>query len=130
MTNMQKLKQELDNNLGKGKFQEVSAEASEYLRERILAGGEEVRDAADVLHGKQLGHPLHPVLTDITIGSWTLGVFFDVVALLTRSSQARKSGDALISLGTLAAVPTAISGVADFSGIKKDSAGYGAAHGI
>src|SRR5919109_1383643 len=38
----------------------------------------------DVLHGtKVLGHPLHPALTDVPIGAWTVGVVADWVFVAT-----------------------------------------------
>ncbi|TME52196.1 MAG: hypothetical protein E6I53_07935 [Chloroflexi bacterium] len=36
------------------------------------------RAIKDVMHGtKVLGHPLHPALTDVPVGAWTLGVLAD-----------------------------------------------------
>src|SRR5256886_12285433 len=37
------------------------------------------------VHGTWLGHPLHPVLTDIPIGAWTIAVLFDLSYLIERS---------------------------------------------
>ena len=31
----------------------------------------------DFLHGAWLGHPLHPVLTDVPVGAWTTAVVLD-----------------------------------------------------
>ncbi len=111
-------------------FKQTSQDVAQRIQEAIFAQGEDGRNVADVLHGKQLGHPLHPLLTDITIGSWTLGALFDVLGFLTRSPSSRKAADRLITLGTISAVPTALAGITDFSGIKQDSAGHGMAHGI
>ncbi len=111
-------------------FKQTSKDVAQRIQDAIFAQGEDGRNVADVLHGKQIGHPLHPILTDITIGSWTLGVLFDVLSFLTRSPSSRKAADRLITLGTISAVPTALAGITDFSGIKQDSAGHGAAHGI
>jgi len=130
MTTMQEIHHQLDELLGKSQFQKVSTDVAQYLRDKILEAGEEVRETADLFHGKQIGHPLHPILTDVTIGGWTAGAFFDVVALLTRASWARKSANAMIGLGTLSAVPTALAGILDYSAIKQEAAGYGAAHGV
>jgi nitrite reductase/ring-hydroxylating ferredoxin subunit/uncharacterized membrane protein len=130
MTTIQEMRQQFDSLIGEGEFQQVSADVSQYLREKLLEAGEETREAADILHGKHLGHPLHPVLTDLTIGGWTLGIFFDVLAFITGASWARKSANMLIGFGTLSAIPTALAGLADYSAIKKDAAGYAAAHGI
>ena len=44
----------------------------------------------DLLKGKWLGHPLHPLLTDIPIGFWTSGVMLDFLS----PKQSRKAAHA------------------------------------
>jgi len=111
-------------------FKQASRDAAQRIQDAIFAQGEDAREVADVLHGKQIGHPLHPILTDITIGSWSLSWVFDLFSLLTRSRSARNAADTLVTLGTISAVPTALAGITDFSGIKQDAAGHGAVHGL
>ena len=31
----------------------------------------------DLLHGTSIGHPLHPALTDIPVGAWSMTALFD-----------------------------------------------------
>jgi nitrite reductase/ring-hydroxylating ferredoxin subunit/uncharacterized membrane protein len=100
------------------------------LHAYILEGGENTRRLADLLHGTWLGHPLHPVLTDVTIGSWLFGTLFDVLAIFPFMGRMRRAADTLLTLGTIAAVPTALTGLTDYSGIKRSAAKYGAVHGI
>jgi nitrite reductase/ring-hydroxylating ferredoxin subunit/uncharacterized membrane protein len=100
---------------------------------RLINSGEAVRNLADFLHGsKWLGHPLHPVLTDVTLGAWMMGLLFDVLSLLTlgRWKNSRSTGDSLVALGTITAIPTAIAGFTDYTAIKKDAAHHGALHGL
>jgi uncharacterized membrane protein len=68
----------------------------------------------DVLKGKWLGHPLHPVLTDIPIGFWTSGMVLDFLA----PKAGRKAAQRLIGLGTLSAIPAALAGLTDASSIE------------
>ncbi len=68
----------------------------------------------DLLKGKWLGHPLHPMLTDIPIGLWTSGVLLDFLA----PRSGRKAAQRLIGLGTLSAIPTALAGLTDASAIE------------
>ncbi|WP_162909816.1 DUF2231 domain-containing protein [Aggregatilinea lenta] len=96
----------------------------------VMAGGQPVRRVADVLHGTWLGHPLHPVLTDITIGAWTLAPLFDLLGLMGRSKGARETGDRLVALGTASAAATAVTGWADFSTIPNPAARTGLVHGV
>lgn len=122
---------DLDNIFANAKpFRDAGLEASQAMRAWILAGGEETRQAVDVLHGKQLKHPLHAVLTDVTLASWTLAFLFDLLALVTFWRGARRTGDQLTILGTLTAFPTALAGMADYSAIKREAVSYGAAHGL
>ncbi|NJL94761.1 MAG: Rieske 2Fe-2S domain-containing protein [Anaerolineae bacterium] len=111
-------------------FHEASLAVSRYVHQWVLRNGPSARELADVLHGKWLGHPLHPLLTDLTVGAWTWGFYFDLMARLTGSRQTQHLADRLIWLGTLSALPTAIAGLADFSAIKRSAASYGGAHAL
>ena len=49
------------------------------------------RRLKDLLHGtKPLGHPLHPAVTDVPLGAWTLAVVMDI-AYLTHHLQPQTS---------------------------------------
>jgi nitrite reductase/ring-hydroxylating ferredoxin subunit/uncharacterized membrane protein len=93
---------------------QVGWNASIALHKAVI-GREWTRTVADVLHGTWLGHPLHPVLTDITLGAWFLGGAFDVVASLEGSDEARWAGDRLAEIGTVSAIATGLTGATDFS---------------
>jgi nitrite reductase/ring-hydroxylating ferredoxin subunit/uncharacterized membrane protein len=60
----------------------------------------------DALSGRFLGHPLHPLLTDLPIGSWTSAMVLDAAGGSGSEDAARK----LIGTGVLAALPTAVTG--------------------
>jgi nitrite reductase/ring-hydroxylating ferredoxin subunit/uncharacterized membrane protein len=62
------------------------------------------------LAGTWLGHPLHPVLTDVPIGAWIASGFLDVFG----GEESRDASRKLIGVGTLAALPTAVAGLADW----------------
>jgi uncharacterized membrane protein len=64
----------------------------------------------DVLAGAWLGHPLHPLLTDVVIGAWTAGMLLDL-----GGEELEDVADAFIALGVAAAVPTALAGLSDWS---------------
>jgi uncharacterized membrane protein len=68
----------------------------------------------DFLKGKWLGHPLHPMLTDLPIGFWTSGMVLDFFA----PRSGRKAAQRLIALGTLSAIPAALAGLTDASSIE------------
>ena len=63
----------------------------------------------DLLSGTWLGHPLHPMLTDLPIGFWTCSFVLDALG----GERAEESSTTLVGMGVLAAVPTAVSGWSD-----------------
>ena len=65
----------------------------------------------DALSGTWLGHPLHPLLTDIPIGTWTSAVLLDLVGGRASEPAARR----LIAIGLAAVPPTALSGWNDWA---------------
>lgn len=102
---------------------------SRAIHDTVLQGGDGARRVADLLHGVWLGHPLHPVLTDVSVGAWSLGSFFDLLSLFNGSQKSQDTADSLLQLGNVAALPTVLAGLADFSTIPKSAAGAGLSHG-
>lgn len=82
----------------------------EYISPRadVFTGGPTRRH---VLLGRWLGHALHPLLTDLPIGFWTSSWVLDVVPV----AGGRRASQRLIGLGLLSAVPTAVTGWAEWS---------------
>ncbi|HSM57717.1 MAG TPA: Rieske 2Fe-2S domain-containing protein [Candidatus Sulfomarinibacteraceae bacterium] len=111
-------------------LEEGGRQVAGTLHNAVLQGGVQTRTAADILHGIWLGHPLHPLLTDVTIGAWTLGSLADLLSLAGGSKQMEKSADFLTAVGTASAIPTALSGLTDFSTIPRPATRAGAAHGL
>jgi hypothetical protein len=64
-----------------------------------------------VLRGDWLGHALHPVLTDIVIGTWTSATVLDLVGGRESAAAAQR----LVGTGLLAVGPTAWTGWAEWS---------------
>jgi hypothetical protein len=63
----------------------------------------------DVLSGVWLGHALHPIMTDIPIGTWTSSVLLD----WTGGEESRSAADRLLLTGVLAAGATVATGWSD-----------------
>jgi hypothetical protein len=63
------------------------------------------------LHGEQLGHAAHPLMTDVPIGLWTAAGVLDVLG----GRRAQPAADRLVGLGVIAFFPTATAGWADWS---------------
>ena len=64
----------------------------------------------DLLHGVPLGHPLHPIMVHLPIGSWTAAVVLDLLP-----GNHSRSAHALVGVGLLTALPAVVSGLADWS---------------
>jgi nitrite reductase/ring-hydroxylating ferredoxin subunit/uncharacterized membrane protein len=111
-------------------YKEYAHKVSRGIHNFVLQGGNPLRKLADLLHGSWLGHPLHPVLTDVTIGAWFMGGFLDAIAGLNGSRGVEKAADQLTALGTASAVPTALAGLADYTTISPRAMTTGATHGL
>ncbi|WP_091320259.1 Rieske 2Fe-2S domain-containing protein [Geodermatophilus ruber] len=78
----------------------------------------------DVLHGTWLGHPLHPVLAQVPVGSWLSAGLLDALPPL------RPAATVLIGTGVAAAVPAALTGAADWSEQSSGVRRLGALHAV
>lgn len=78
----------------------------------------------DALHGVPFGQPAHPALVRIPLGCWTSAVLLD----LFRGSE-RASGT-LVAAGLLTALPSAATGLADWSALHRHQQRVGLVHAI
>jgi len=67
--------------------------------------------AKDLLSGTWLGHALHPLLTDVPIGTWTSAMLLDLLG----GEDAEDGADRLVGIGILASLPTIASGLSDWA---------------
>ena len=81
---------------------------------------------ASLLRGEWLGHALHPLLTDVAIGTWTSAGLLDLFGGPGSSAAAQK----LIGTGLLAAGPTAWSGWAEWSAAGERDKRVGIIHAV
>ena len=81
---------------------------------------------AAVLRGDWLGHTIHPLLTDLVLGSWTSATLLDLFGG-TKSSAAAQQ---LIGAGLLAVGPTAWTGWAEWSAAGERDKRVGLVHAI
>lgn len=84
--------------------------------------------AADFLNGVWLGHPLHPVLTDVPLGAWTVAVALDTLEDATGDSGIGQAADAAVAIGVAGAVGSAVTGLADWQHTTGESRRVGFAH--
>jgi uncharacterized membrane protein len=72
----------------------------------------------DALSGAWLGHAVHPVLTDIPIGTWTSSLLLDWMG----GKDSRSASDRLILTGVLAAGATVVTGWSDWADAEERDA--------
>lgn len=64
------------------------------------------------------GHPFHPILVTIPIGTWTASLIFDILALLSDDpGPYALASQILIAIGVIGAVVAAVFGLLDMSQI-------------
>ncbi len=68
----------------------------------------------DLLNGSFLGHALHPVLTDVTIGGFTMVVALDLVALIFHVRDLETATRIVLGLTLLATLGTILTGLTDY----------------
>lgn len=78
------------------------------------------------LHTDALGHSLHPLLTDITVGFWASTTLLDLVG----GQQSRHAATLLTAMGVAASIPTAVAGAADWAGMSGSQRRVGAVHAL
>jgi nitrite reductase/ring-hydroxylating ferredoxin subunit/uncharacterized membrane protein len=67
--------------------------------------------AKEALSGSWLGHPVHPVLTDVTIGTWTSALLLDWLG----GADSERGAERLIAVGLVSAAPVVASGYSDWA---------------
>ncbi|WP_437753876.1 DUF2231 domain-containing protein [Sorangium sp. So ce1389] len=83
---------------------------------------------AKVLHGKFLGHPLHPVLVTIPIGAWSCALVLDLAGI-GGGRKVHRGADATAAIGLAGAVAAAAAGLADWSTTLGSAKRIGFVHG-
>jgi hypothetical protein len=81
---------------------------------------------AAVLRGTWLGHAVHPVLTDVVLGTWTSATLLDLLGGRDSAASAQK----LVGVGLVAAGPTFWSGWAEWSTAEARGKRVGLVHAV
>jgi uncharacterized membrane protein len=79
---------------------------------------------AAVLRGTAVGHAIHPLLTDVVLGTWTSASLLDMFG----GDQSAAAAQRLVGVGLLAAGPTAWTGWAEWSAASPRDKRVGLVH--
>ena len=96
--------------------------ALEPVVESLFGGG----TRGSLLRGEWLGHAVHPLLTDVVLGTWTSATVLDLVGDRHSSSSAQR----LIGIGLVAVGPTAWTGWAEWSALGPRDKRVGLVHAV
>lgn len=77
-----------------------------------------------LLRGAWLGHAVHPPMTDVPIGLWTSATVLDLVG----GPAARPAARRLVALGVVTALPTVVTGLAEWAGTEQRDRRVGVVH--
>lgn len=97
----------------------IAVPVHDALEDRLSSG-----PLGEVLRGRWLGHPAHPMLTDVPIGCWTSAWLLDVFG----DHRSEPAADAFVGLGALAALPTVMTGWADWTQLPAPARRTGVVH--
>ncbi|MET1004281.1 MAG: DUF2231 domain-containing protein [Propionibacteriaceae bacterium] len=81
---------------------------------------------AALLRGRSAGHALHPVLTDMVLGTWTSASLLD----LTGGKESSRAAQRLVGAGLLAVGPTAWTGWAEWVAASPRDKRVGLVHAV
>jgi nitrite reductase/ring-hydroxylating ferredoxin subunit/uncharacterized membrane protein len=103
---------------------------SQAVRGAYEAAGDTGRQLKNAAHGVWLGHPLHPVFTDVPIGAWTTALALDAAAAASHDRGMARAADLAIAVGLVGAVGAAVTGLTDWSETSGQSRRTGLVHGL
>jgi nitrite reductase/ring-hydroxylating ferredoxin subunit/uncharacterized membrane protein len=106
----------------------VATPLSNAVRGTYEAAGPFGRQAKNALHGVWLGHPLHPVFTDLPLGAWTTALALDVAA--GDDPGMRRAATFAMGVGLAGAAGAAVTGLTDWSETDGQSRRNGLIHGL
>ena len=101
---------------------------SKAVRGAYDAAGAAGQQAKNLLHGVWLGHPLHPVFTDVPLGAWTTALALDAAA--GEDAGMRRAATFAMGIGLAGAAGAAITGLTDWSETDGQSRRSGLIHGL
>ncbi|QOC94713.1 Rieske (2Fe-2S) protein [Micromonospora craniellae] len=83
--------------------------------------GQRIRD---LLHGVWLGHPLHPAMVQVPVGSWMSAAVLDLMP------GQRRAATTLTAIGTVSVLPAAVAGLNDWAALSRDQRRVGLVHAV
>ena len=90
-----------------------------------------MRTVKTLLHGTwPLRHPLHPAVTDVTVGGYTILFALDVFYLVTRDATLVRAADFVLVVSLLSSLVSIVSGLTDWNATYGEERRTGILHGL
>ena len=106
----------------------IAEPLSKAVRGAYEAAGPAGQQLKDAAHGVWLGHPLHPVFTDLPLGAWTTALALDCTA--NGDEGRRRAATFAMGVGLAGALGAAVTGLTDWSETQGESRRTGLLHGL
>jgi nitrite reductase/ring-hydroxylating ferredoxin subunit/uncharacterized membrane protein len=101
---------------------------SEAVRGAYEAAGPAGQQLKNAMHGVWLGHPLHPVVTDLPLGAWTTALALDAAS--NGDPGMRRAATFAMGVGLTGALGAAVTGLTDWSETGGRARRAGLIHGL
>ena len=106
----------------------VAEPLSHAVRDAYESAGPAGMEMKNAMHGVWLGHPLHPVFTDLPLGAWTAALAIDACANGDRGM--RRAATMALGVGLAGALASAVTGLTDWSETSGRARREGLIHGL
>jgi nitrite reductase/ring-hydroxylating ferredoxin subunit/uncharacterized membrane protein len=101
-----------------------------WINDTFSRAGGAGKTTKNFLNGTWLGHPLHPVITDVPIGAWICTFVLDTAAGISDSPELRTAADITLATGLAASISAAGTGWTDWSDTYGKDRKVGLLHGL
>ena len=101
-----------------------------WVRRAYRAAGRIGSRVANALYGTWLGHPFHPAVTDIVVGTWTATEVLDALDALSGRHVFARCADASLLTGIGAASVAVLSGLTEWQHTRAHPRRVGLVHAI
>jgi nitrite reductase/ring-hydroxylating ferredoxin subunit/uncharacterized membrane protein len=106
----------------------IAEPLSRAVRSAYESAGPTGQQLKNALHGIWLGHPLHPVFTDVPIGAWTTALALDAAS--DNDPGMQRAATFAMGVGLAGALGAAVTGLTDWSETQGQSRRTGLVHGL
>ncbi|PYJ40888.1 MAG: hypothetical protein DME86_10815 [Verrucomicrobia bacterium] len=89
-----------------------------------------MQQVRNFLHGTWLGHPLHPVITDVPLGAWTTAAVLDLYEFASGDKKFSRGADMAVGIGLIGAAGAAVAGLNDWQFTNDKPKRVGAMHAV